>query len=184
MGPRPRLHVLTALLLLLAAGPASARLLLAQKQALALAFPSGKYERKVAYLSDEQLKAAQESGQVKIESKMWPYYVGVSSGGAKAYAYFDTHIVRTQPETFMAVVGEEGDVRFVELLAFAEPDDYLPSPRWLAQFKDKKSRDGLYVGRAIRNITGSSLTSQAMTEAIRRVLAVHQVLVESAKAKK
>jgi hypothetical protein len=183
MEPRPRLHVLTAALLLCAA-PAGARLLLSQKQALALAFPAGKYERKVAYLTDDERKAAENDGQVKIEARMWPYYVGVSSTGAVSYAYFDTHVVRTQSETFMAVLDEKGAVRSVELLAFAEPDDYIPGEKWRAQFKDKSARDGLFVGRAIRNITGASLTSQALTEGVRRVLAVHRLLLQSIKAKK
>ena len=44
-------------------------------------------------------------------------------------------------ETIMVVVGEGGRIRFVEILSFAEPDDYLASKRWLGQFESKEGAD-------------------------------------------
>ena len=144
---------------------------------MALAFPGGvKVERRTAYLSQEQAGKAQEEGKVKVDSLIWTYYVGRSSEGVTGYAYFETHIVRTMPETFMAVLTPAGEVRFVELLAFAEPTDYLPGKRWLKQFEGEKLSKDLIVRRAIRNITGASLTSLALTDGVRRILAVHKVI--------
>lgn len=162
-----------ALALLLACAPAEARVLLSQKQALEVAFPEQKPERRTAYLTDEQVDAAQKQARAKIESKVWSYYVGTSSSGARTYAYFDSHVVRTMKETVMVVVGEEGEVRAVEILSFAEPDDYLPRRRWLDQLLGRKLDEELYVRRAVRNQTGATLTSQALTDGVRRVLAVH-----------
>ena len=159
------------------AAPAHARLLLTQKEALALAFPDGAaVERETAYLSADEAKAAEKAGRVKVDSRVWTYYVGISSRGPTGYAYFETHVVRSLTETFMAVLEPDGRVRLVELLAFAEPEDYKPDPRWLKQFGAKSLRDDLLVGRAIRNQTGASLTSQALTDGVRRVLAVHAVI--------
>lgn len=166
-----------ALCAAIAASPAAARTLLSQKEALDLAFPRGTaMERRTAYLTEEQVRRAQEAGRVKIDSRLWTYYVGTSTQGVAGYAYFETHTVRTMAETFMAVLEPDGSVRFVELLAFLEPDDYKAGPRWLAQFSGKRLDDELMVRRGIRNITGASLTSQALTDGVRRVLAVHSVL--------
>lgn len=185
MGYRSRLHVLIAAAALSAGlpRPAAARALLTQKQALAIAFPNGEtVERRTAYLSAEQQKTAQENGHVKIDSKVWTYYVGRSSSGVVGYAYFESHVVRTMPETFMVVINGDDTIRFVELLAFLEPDDYLPNQRWLAQFKRKALKDDLMVHRGVRNISGASLTSQALSDGVRRVLAVHAVIRAEAKA--
>lgn len=156
-------------------GLGEARLLLSQKEALALAFPGGA-ERRTAYLTDAQLKAAEEQARAKIDSKVWVYYVGKSSEGVLGYAYFETHRVRTMPETFMAVLEPSGEVRFVELLSFAEPDDYLPRPRWLDQFRGRPLDAELMVRRAIRNMTGATLTAHALTDGVRRAQAVHGVV--------
>lgn len=161
---------------LLGCSSAEARLLLRQDEALRLAFPDAKPERRTAYLSEPQAKEAERLGRVRVESRVWTYYVGVSSGGERTYAYFETHTVRTMPETFMAVLDGAGRVRFVELLAFHEPDDYRAPGRWLRQLDGRRLDDQLLVRRGIRNITGASLTAQALTEGVRRILAVHAIL--------
>ncbi|MEQ1917993.1 MAG: FMN-binding protein [Elusimicrobiota bacterium] len=144
---------------------------MSQKDALTLAFPAAKPERRTAFLTDAQTKTVEEAAQSKLESKVWTYYVAGSTA-----AYFESHLVRTMNETVMVVVGGDGTVRFVEILSFAEPDDYLASKRWLGQFPGRKLDEDLALRRGLRNIAGASLTSEAVTRAVRRALAVHQVL--------
>ena len=174
MEPRTRLHLLIAVLTgaaLLGAAPARARVLMSQKDALAVAFPQAAPERRTAFLTDAQAKTVEEAARAKLESKVWTYYVSGSTT-----AYFESHLVRTMNETVMVVVGADGKVAFVEVLSFAEPDDYIASKRWLAQLPGRKLDDDLMLRRGLRNITGASLTAEAVTRSVRRVLAVHQVL--------
>ncbi|MEK7383153.1 MAG: FMN-binding protein [Elusimicrobiota bacterium] len=183
MEPRTRLHLLNLAALLLAAVPARARVLLSQKEALALAFPAGTaVERRTAFLSDAQARAAEEAAGAKIESKVWTYYIGRSTAGVERTAYFESHLVRTMNETFMVVVGPDGTVEFVEILSFAEPDEYRASKRWLGQFSGRKLGTELMLRRGLRNITGASLTCEAVTRGVRRVLAVHRALAGTRKA--
>ncbi len=79
----------------------------------------------------------------------------------------------------MVVVGPDGAVQRVTILSFQEPKDYLPSDRWLDQFHDQKLGKQLSLKREIRGITGATLSSRAVTAAVRRVLALDQVLEES-----
>lgn len=179
MESRARLHLLirAALAAALLSPAARARVLLAQKDALALAFPAGTaVERKTAFLTDGQVAAAETAARAKIASKIWTYYVGTSSSGVVATAYFESHPVRTENETFMVVVNPDATVRFVEILAFAEPDEYRASRKWLRQFAGRPLDGELMLHRALRGITGASLTSDAVARGVRRVLAVHRVL--------
>ncbi|MBI3300371.1 MAG: FMN-binding protein [Elusimicrobia bacterium] len=163
--------------LLLGAGESQARLLLSQKQALGLAFPAGAaVERRTAYLTDAQVARAESLAKTKVESKVWTYYVGTSSGAAAGWAYFDRVIVRTMPATVMAAVAPDGTLRFLEVLTFDEPDDYRASARWLAQLKARPLDRDLRIGGLLRNQTGATLTSSAFSDSARRLLAVHAVL--------
>jgi hypothetical protein len=76
----------------------------------------------------------------------------------------------------MVVVDPQGKVSRVEVLAFAEPEDYLPPGRWYGQFPGNGLSDELALGHRIRGVTGASLTARATTDAVRRVLAIHQAL--------
>ncbi|MFI5345870.1 MAG: FMN-binding protein [Elusimicrobiota bacterium] len=159
---------------------AAAKVLLTQKEALALAFPEGvRVERRTAFLTDAQASAVEKDSGSKLDSKVWTYYVGTSTKGVVGTAYFESHKVRTMNETFMVAVDPDATVRFVEILSFAEPDEYQAPKKWLGQFAGKPLNDELLVRRGLRNITGASITSEAVTRGVRRVLAVHRVINEA-----
>lgn len=108
------------------------RVLLTQRQALELAFPAGSLvERRTLYLTEEEVRQAEEIAKVKLESRVWSYYVGTSSFGAKGFAFFDTQVVRAEPETFMAVVDEQGILRQAEILVLRGPAGYRSLRQWL-----------------------------------------------------
>lgn len=165
--------------LLLAGGPAaSAKVFLTTDEALRLAFPGSRVERRTSFLTAAQLARAEALAGVEIPSKLIHAYLATSEGRAAGTAYFDTHRVRTLPETVMVVLDPAGKVRRVEVLAFGEPPDYLPRGGWYGQFAGKELGAGLSLKRDIRPITGATLTARATTGAVRRVLAIHQVLGE------
>jgi hypothetical protein len=62
------------------------------------------------------------------------------------------------------------------VLAFNEPEDYLPKAAWYGQFAGKKLSGELQLKKAIRPIAGATLTARATTEAVRRVLAIHEAI--------
>jgi hypothetical protein len=104
------------------------------------------------------------------------YYVGARDGRPLGAAYFDVHRVRTLPEVLMIVVTPDERIERIEVLKFAEPPEYHATPAWIDQFKGRPLSDDLSLKAAIRNMTGASLTSQAVTRAARRVLALHHVI--------
>lgn len=177
---RPAVGIAVALALCAGAtAPANAQVFLTQDQALDLAFPDdARLERRTAYLSQEQLERARAlAGRaVSVEQTIVPHYVAVGAGGAVGVAYFDAHRVRTLPEVIMVVVGPDERVRRIEVLKFAEPPDYQAPRGWLDQFPSRRLDDALSVKGEIANITGATLTATAVTDAVRRVLALHRVI--------
>ncbi|MEE9187015.1 MAG: FMN-binding protein [Bacteroidota bacterium] len=152
--------------------PADGQVYLTQQEALKLAFPDAlSIDRKTLFLTDEQVETIQSSARAKVESKIVTYYVARGSEEVLGYAFFEMQIVRTMPITYMAVVAPDSSLRAVEILAFHEPQDYLPSERWLSQFEEKTFDDDLRVKRGIRNISGATLSAYSIAEGVRRVLA-------------
>lgn len=169
-------RALGALLLLALAAPAAAKVFLTVDEALKLAFPDCKIERKTGYLTAEQVRQARELSGVEVPSALVTYYVARRGGQLAGTAYFDTHRVRTLPETLMVVVDPRGRVARVEVIAFREPQDYLPRGAWYEQFRGRGLDRELRVKQGIHPVTGATLTVRATTDAVRRVLALHQVL--------
>jgi Na+-translocating ferredoxin:NAD+ oxidoreductase RnfG subunit len=167
--------------LLFTGGAAELHAQLSLQEALAGAFPSpAKVERLTAFLTPEDLAAIQAAaGQdAPVTQRVVTYYLAKKDGRPVGVAYFDSHRVRTLNEVVMIVVepqpGGKDRIRSVEVLRFAEPPEYHASDPWLAQFKGKSLDQELSLKRSIANMTGATLTSNAIVRATRRVLAAHE----------
>jgi hypothetical protein len=176
------LAVFGAVLALVAgAAPAAGRVYLAVDEALALAFPGCAVEHQTVFLTEAQLAEARRLAGEAVESALVHPYVARCDEEPGGVAYFDTHRVRTLPETLMIVVTPGGEVTRIEVLSFQEPPDYLPRGAWYGQFDGRALDPELDLQRGIRPVTGATLTARATTSAVRRVLAIDQVLRRAGK---
>ena len=172
-------------LLLLAAilpGAAGGAVFETQEQALARAFPPpARVVRSTSFLTDAQHAAARKTAQAPVDSAVVTRYAAFGPDGTLlGTAYFDAHVVRTAREVLMVVVAPDRTVRSVDVLAFGEPQDYLPRGGWLKRVEGKRQEDGLFVGRALAHVTGATLTTRAIAAAVRRVLTFHSLLGDPA----
>lgn len=181
-GARAHVQWVAAGLFVLAALPptgAGAQVLLTQEEALRLAFPEpAEIERRTAFLGDAELEAARElAGKgVDMDHSVVTYYVGKREGQPLGAAYFDVQRVRTLPAVLMVVVTPDERIERIEILKWSEPPEYRAPQSWFAQFPGQALTDALSLRGAIRNMTGASLTSQAVTRVARRVLALDHVI--------
>lgn len=155
-----------------------AKVFYAKDEAIRTAFPEADViENQVFFLTDDQKKQVETLARTRLDSKLVTMYIGKRGQKLLGYAVIDVHTVRTLPEAVMVVLSPEGRVASTLILAFYEPLDYLPHDRWLKQFDQASLTPDLRVGGKIAGITGATLTARAMTESVRKVLALYQVLI-------
>ena len=159
--------------------PLLGQLLLTQDEALALAFPPpATVERATAFLGVPERERVEDvaGGEARAIPGVVPYYVGRRDGTPLGVAYFDAHRVRTMQEVVMVVVSPAGTVARVDVLRFLEPPEYMAPGPWIDQLTGAPLSDDLAVNRGIVNLTGATLTAGAITRAVRRVLALNEVI--------
>ena len=176
---RLRVALLATPLLLAASGPADAEVLMTEKAALARAFPGASPARRTLYLTPEQVAVVEKEAHSRLPSAVVTLFEVHDEGKLTGRAILDTHLVRTMPETLLTVVEPDGRLRLALVLQFGEPPDYLPRPGWLRTLEGKALDDELWPGRGVRRVTGSTLTVQALTESLRRSLAIEKLLLEA-----
>jgi hypothetical protein len=159
-----------------AGGAPAAKANLTLEEALALAFGEAQVERGTLYLTDEQRARAEELAGSELGTGIVHPYTARKDGKVIGTAWIDTHRVRMLRQSLLVVVGPDQRVARVELLAFGEPEEYAPRGRWYAQFTGRKLDEELSTRRAIRGVTGATLTARATTAAVRRSLALQRVL--------
>lgn len=167
----------------LGAGPAAeARVFASKSEALESAFPGAdRVASRTVVLTDEQVRRIESLARARVETRLITVHTGFEGDRVLGYAFIDVHVVRTLPEAFLVVLTPEGSVRSLRVLAFHEPEEYLPSKRWLAQFVDRKLDEDLALRRGIHGIAGSTLSARAVTASVRRALALYAVLIQDGK---
>lgn len=150
----------------------------AKDEALHLAFPDAtEVQARTVILTDSQAAGVKERAGVDLDSRLFTFYTARRSDNLLGYAIIDTHTVRSLPETFLAVLTPGGAVDQVILLAFYEPKEYMPPPHWLEQFKGRGLAGAWRVGRDLHGISGASLTARAIPQALRKILALYEVVI-------
>src|SRR5262245_14553824 len=152
-----------------AAAPAFAT----QPQALAEAFPGGRIERRAFVLTPEEVARVESRARVKLGTRLATAYAGWRGDTLMGVAFFDSRIVRTMPALLLVVVSPDPPVARVGVLAFHEPPDYRPPDRWLDTFAPHSLDNRLGPDADIRNISGASLSTRAVTESVRLAIALY-----------
>jgi electron transport complex protein RnfG len=154
------------------AGPA----VMTEQAALARAFPGLTPERRVVELTPEQVTLVEKASRSKLPSPKVTVFQAGEGAGSQGRAYLDSHIVRSMPETLLTVLAADGTVRMVLLLQFQDHPDYVPPEKWLKTLEGKSSEQQ-FPGRGVPRVTGSTMTVDAATAAVRRALAIDALLV-------
>ncbi len=149
---------------------------LTKDEALKLAFEDCEIKRTVVPLTDAMSKRVEKLSGYPPATRTTYAYRAFKKGTLVGTAYFDVNRVRTMRQVLMVVVGPECKIKRVELLAFAEPREYIPNLRWYGQFLGKTLNDALSLKHDIKGVTGATLTARATLQSVRRMLATHLVL--------
>ena len=156
---------------------AQGKVLLEPAEALELAFPKCKFERKSHVLSDKaKAEIKKRSGHAAPRSMLFVYEARKGKE-VVGYAYFDRHRVRSKKELLMVAVDTNARASRVEVVAFEEPVDYMPRGIWYDQFRRQGLGGDLSVKTGvIKPVAGCTLTVQATVGTVRRILASHQMI--------
>src|SRR5690349_14365833 len=129
------------------------------------------------HLSPEERKrvaAAAGVGMPRGEPHAWRALGGDAPLGV---FFVDEVIGKHEAITYAVGIGTDGAIRGVEILDYRETrGGEVRDPRWRAQFVGKHAADPLRVGEDIQNITGATLSTRHITEGVRRLLALHELV--------
>lgn len=146
---------------------------LPREEALQQAFPEADHIEAIhLYLTATQRQAYERVTGTASDTSLYTLYIGYLEGRRLGIAAIESAPVRTQPATLLVVLNPDLSVRFVEVLAFFEPSEYSPSPRWLGQFAGRSGVMDLRLGKDLHGITGATLTTQAVLRQVRRTTAM------------
>ena len=169
------MRVLLAFLFCLPALRGQAERFLTAEEALRLCFPKAqRFETLTLELRRDELKAIESETKQRIrknEIKLWlalPYGVLMADQVIGKHDFID----------YAVAISTNGSVKQVEILEYREHyGGQVRQPKWREQLQGKTVRDRIKLGGDIYNITGATLSCRHVTEGVKKLLLVFDLVV-------
>lgn len=132
-------------------------------------------------LSADQLAAVTKIGRVSSRSVEWKVTIGLDAqNNVVGAVVIDNVIGKYEMITYAAAVDTAGVIKGIEILSYRESHGgEIRLPSWRKQFVGKTTKESIQVGDDIALISGATLSSVHVTDGVRRISAVLEVLRDS-----
>lgn len=164
------------LLLAMASPAARAATFMTPAEALSQAFPGARIERRPLFLTPDQQRAVGRRARARVLSRLVTCHAAWRGDTLIGVGFLETRVVRTMPAVLLVAVAPDTTVMRIDVLAFHEPPDYNPPPRWLRLFAGRRLPE-LQRRAGIRNLAGATLSAHAFGESARVALALYALVV-------
>tara|TARA_B100001996_G_C18607753_1_gene572494 strand:+ start:311 stop:829 length:519 start_codon:yes stop_codon:yes gene_type:complete len=144
----------------------------------ALKFHFGKYDvaKEKVFLTTTSVKELEKVARSKFVSKIYSVYEAKSNGRRMFSGILETHILRSRTQTLFVIFDNKGRVVSTHVLAFYEPEEYIMSPKWFAQFKSKTINDRMEPGDDLAKVSGSTISYNETASALRRMTTLYNYI--------
>lgn len=157
------------------AGSALAAVYLTVEEAQQLIFPSETLTSTPIILSAAQRDAIQKSSGVPIMPKIQRVWQSEQGG----FLVIDDVIGKHELITYAVGINPDGSLRQVEIMEYREAYGYeIRKKKWLKQFVGKTSAASFQLNRDIKNISGATLSCRHVTEGVKRVMALYEIVLK------
>ncbi len=135
-------------------------------------------EAKQLILTKKQFSKVQKRAKAAVTTKIYRYYDIKSSSKSLGYAVLISKKVRTKKATVLYGFEHSGKLKFTEIMAFAEPPEFIPGKTWMGQLQNQKRSAKLTVGKDIPTISGSTLSANSITQGARVARAIYEIVLK------
>ncbi len=175
-----RIHYLTVPAIL-AAVPAYAATYHTVESAQKACFPDAdKFVSADVALTKDQKKIIEKSSGSRMRGNVQKVWKVSTSGEAAGWFIIDEVIGKHEYITYALALNEDGSVKSVEILEYREHyGSEIQRADWRLQFAGKTKVSPLELTDDIKNISGATLSCRHITEGVKRILVLHDLLLKN-----
>jgi Zn-finger domain-containing protein len=158
--------------------PMYAGMLISPNEAMLHTFGNDAHITKKNILLDkQQSEQISQKARTKLTTRVYRTFVIRQGDAITGHAVLLNETVRTKNAAVLYMIDAHGRIRTIEVIAFNEPPEYLPSHVWRGQFEGKDSTHELRVGKDIPTITGATMSARNIADGSRVAMALYDVVL-------
>jgi Na+-translocating ferredoxin:NAD+ oxidoreductase RnfG subunit len=162
--------------------PLNAKMLISPVDVMKQSFGvNSKISKKNILLKNNQAKKIQQDARAKIKSKIFKVFKAEKSGKTLGYGIIVNRKVRSKNAAVLYVISKDSVLKSIEIIAFNEPMEYIPSKTWIKQFENISTDKRLRTGNEIPTITGATLSAKSIVDGSRVAFAFYEEMLKGKK---
>lgn len=169
-------------LLIFFALPLSAKMLISPVDAMQQNYGTkGKISEDNILLTDSQAKKIQEISQVKLQSNIVKVFKAELGGKTLGYGVLINRKIRSKNGVVLYLISSDSILKGIEVVAFNEPAEYIPSKKWMSQFENVNTQTPLNLSKDIPTITGATLSAKSFVDGSKIAFAFYNEMLKGKK---
>lgn len=154
--------------------PLSAKMLISPTDAMGQNYGTKcKISEDSVLLSASEVKKIQEVSNVKLQSNIFKIFRAELGGKIAGYGVLINRKIRSKNGVVLYMISPDSTLKGIEVIAFNEPMEYLPSKKWISQFENVKTDTPLALDKNIPTITGATLSAKIFIDGSRIAFALY-----------
>jgi len=138
---------------------------------------SATISKKNILLTKDKFKAIQKNARVKLETKIYRIFTAKKDKKVLGYGILINKKVRSKNAVVLYFISDN-TLKSIEIVAFNEPREYMPTQKWNSQFKGIKTDIKLELNRDIPSISGATLSARTVTDGSRVAFALYNEILK------
>jgi len=126
-------------------------------------------------LSTQKFKDIQKSANTRLNTKIYRIFTAKLNDKILGYGILINRTVRSKNMVVLYFISKNV-LKDIQIIAFNEPPEYIPSTIWKSQFRNIKTTNMLRVSREIPTITGATLSARGVTDSSRIAFSIYNEL--------
>lgn len=139
--------------------------------------PEAIISKKNILLSKKNFTAIEQSAKTKLKTKIYRIYTAKSDGKILGFGILINRKVRSKNAVVLYFISKN-ILEDIEIIAFNEPKEYIPTKQWNEQFKNISTDKMLRLGTDIPSITGATFSARCVTDGSRVAFAIYNQLLK------
>ncbi len=133
--------------------------------------------KKNVLLSKAKFQNIQKNAAAKLDTKIYRIYTATRADKVLGYGILINRKVRSKNTVVLYFI-KDAILLNIEIIAFNEPLEYIPTKKWNSQFKNIKTDTMLQLNRDIPSVTGATMSARSVTDGSRIAFAIYNELLK------
>ena len=130
-------------------------------------------------LSGAQMQQVEKLSGLPARSVGWRVFAAYKGDDRLGYVVLDDVVGKFELISYAVAVNPDASIKQIEILTYRESHGFeIKSPAWRKQFVGKTVASGLSIGDGIASISGATLSCTHVTDGVRRIAAIAQVMLK------